>query len=407
MGITIRCLLTAIIIMFVLFNKSCLAKEVVVNKIKIFGAHYTSERIIRNFIREFHEGDTLDEQKLERYMQRIKVRLLRTTWFYNVETFLVPSRKCGNCRNVIIELNEGYLYRFWGGKLFAGFGIENLAGEGKYFGIELGWNRQIVSYNDRFINFSNFFNFLEVGNKDIKYVSPRNNSFEIERGQKIGLYSFYGYHLPEDMDMGIFINAGGLYTQEYQFLCNFAFIGIKEEIDKRNNIFSATKGYFFSTSASYDIVNSIGKIEADFRRYHPLIKNLSLAFRSHLGLQQSPADIQYFYYSLCGIDGVRSSDGDSMINRNVIDLHGELRWNIRNFAILGMFTAKQEGVLFFDMGRVIFNHFKTLGIESAGYAFGLGYRLYLDKPVYLPLRLEIGLNKKGEISCFFSSMEPF
>ena len=394
-------------IIFVSFDKSCSAKEVVVNRIKILGANYTSERIIRNFIREFNEGDTLDEQKLERYVQRIKERLLRTTWFYNVETFLVPSRKCENCKNVIIELNEGYLYRFWGGKLFAGFGIENLAGEGKYFGIELGWNRQIVSYNDRFINFSNFFNFLEIGNKDIKYVSSRNGSFKMEVGQKIGLYSFNGYHLPEDLDVGILIDAGGLSTQDYQFLCDYSFVGIKEEIDRRNDIFSATKGYFFSASASYDVVNSIGKIEADFRGYHPLIKNLSLAFRSHLGWQQSPADIQYFYYSLRGIDGVRSSDGDSMINRNVIDLHGELRWNIRNFAIFGIFMIRQEGVLFFDMGGVIFDHLKTLGIENTGYAFGLGYRLYLDKPVYLPLRLEIGLNKRVEISCFFNTTKPF
>ncbi|HHE04831.1 MAG TPA: hypothetical protein ENL19_02065, partial [candidate division WOR-3 bacterium] len=67
MSITIRCLLIAIII-FVLFDKRCLAKEVVVNKIKILGANYTCERIIRNFLREFNEGDTLDEQKLERYI---------------------------------------------------------------------------------------------------------------------------------------------------------------------------------------------------------------------------------------------------------------------------------------------------------------------------------------------------
>ncbi len=407
MSITIRCLLIAIII-FVLFDKRCLAKEVVVNKIKILGANYTCERIIRNFLREFNEGDTLDEQKLERYIQRIKERLLRTTWFYNVEIFLVPSRKCENCRNVIIELNEGYLYRFWGGKLFAGFGIENLARKGKYFGIELGWNRQIVSYYDRFINFSNFFNFLELGNKDIEYVSARNNSFEIEVGQKIGLYSFYGYHLPEDMDIGIVIDAGGLYTQEYQSRCNFAFIGIKEKIDRRNDIFSATKGDFFSVSASYDVVNSIGKIEADFRKYYPVIKkNLSLAFRSHLGLQQSPPDIQYFYYSLRGIDGVRSSDGDFIINRNVVDLHVELRWNIGSFAILGIFTVREEGVLFFDTGGIVFDHLKTLKIENTGYAFGVGYRLYLDKPVYLPLRLEIGLNKRREFSCFFSTTKPF
>ncbi len=370
----------------------------VINWIKVVGISHTREETILEIAKELKEGKEYTSSELKKIKDRIEERLKNTTWFYSGKVFTFPVKDNEEKVNIIIEVEEGFLWRFSGGNAYGGLGKANIWGEGEKIYGEIGYNRQRIIFEKLFAGTSLLLN-TSIGNVNTKIYS---NSVELDC-QRVGfdIKTFYLFN----WDFKAYLNGGyGVdFSSTYEKLHEDYYTGTGFLIDRRNDFFSSSKGYLIDIYYKWlDFSYSRGGI--DIRKYFMIFQNVNLALRGQFILQDENSP---FYYSLTtyGIDGIRR--GQKIDGGNILlQFNTELRWKFFNTTLFSTFATSFELTTFFDTGRV-YENLNSLSMENFNLAYGLGLRIYFDIPVYLPVRIEAGWDKEGKSGLFFEVSSPF
>lgn len=376
--------------------------SLVIHKIKVSGNTFTSRDLILGVASELYEGLEISEKDLERVVSRIEERLKNTGWFYSVSVYIVPTSAGEDYRNVIIEVVEGFLWRFGGGNAYGMVGKDNIDGKGKKLLAYLGYNRQGIKWGWEEI-FPRFSLGGKLGNFDSSYYTEDGVCYSIQKvGGNIQLFYLFSW----DSRLGIRGGYEAVFEENYRFL--FPEIGIEVFylFDSRDDIFSARKGLYGKIGWEWLYVTN-GVWQCDGRVFVPLIGGMRLAFRGLLETGEN-LPIQRTCH-LFGINGVRSFGLDHRMGEVKVLGSGELRNTFLRTVVFGFLNVVFEGVIFCDVGYCMMMEEmnQVLSFEKIPFGWGAGVRVYFMEPVYVPLRFEVGFNENFQPQFFFAVEEPF
>jgi outer membrane protein assembly factor BamA len=376
--------------------------SLVIHKIKVSGNTFTSRDLILGVASELYEGLEIAEKDLERVASRIEKRLKNTGWFYSVNVYVVPTSAGDGYRNVIIEVVEGFLWRFGGGNAYAMFGKENIGGKGRKLLVYLGYNRQGVKWGWEEI-LPRFSVGGRLGNFDDAYYTEDGSRYSL---QKIGGDVQFSYLFSWDSRLGVHAGYEAVFEENYHFLFPEAGIGAFYLFDSRDDIFSARKGLYGKIGIEWlYLTNSIWQY--DGRVFLPLFGGMRLTFRGLVEIGEN-LPIQKACH-LFGINGVRSFGRDHRMGEIKVLGSGELRNTFLRTVVFGFLNVVFEGVVFCDVGRceMMDKMNQIFSLEEIPFGWGGGIRFYFMEPVYVPLRFEVGFNEKFQPQFFFAVEEPF
>lgn len=373
-----------------------------VNKIKVIGNEHTKEGVILEMAKEFLLNKDFSETELNNLARRVEERLNSTTWFYSSKVYVVPTSRGEDYRNIVIEVQEGFLLRFSGGYAYGSFGMDNIFGNGEKLILDLGYNRQQIIFNFRNILPSIYLK-GNLGNWNQKFYSNTNYHYKSYYLQFLGANLELGYRFNWDNFFSLATGYSLIFREDYSLIDQSKYITLSFTSDTRDDIFSSSKGFFFNLSFK---INQLKYYESslDSRYYLSLLPNLKIAFRGIIVLQDDSTPY-IFKFSLVGIDRVRSLNYPDMIENAKLQFNSELRYRVFDTSLFSIFNISFEPSLFFDCGSIFDSSERTF--EELLYAYGIGLRLFFYVPVFLPLRLEIGWDKYGMPSWFFEISEPF
>jgi len=374
----------------------------IINKLKVIGNSFTSTQVIAGFVREFKEGDTVDVNKLEIIAAAIKRRLIMTTWFYSVEVYVVKREINVATSNVIIEVQEGYLFRFGGGNAYGSFGKQNISGQGIFAGVDAGYNKQSVNFCRPY---SQFYYILSAGNFPFTYTDPSLLKKDI---QSVGGSGEVGINLPHDLTIGLNFDASKLFSDSYREFDGFVKESFVVKRNTRDDLFSPTSGSYVKGSVGYLSGPELSTASLDARLYYSLPgKSLKWAIQCRFEGVQGTIRDNFFYPNLFGIDGIRAPSSAGMYGNSAFQIVNELRGRIYNETVLGFASIAAEPALFLSAGCAGNSRSYFADDKNYQYSYGIAARLFFYAPIYVPLRLEWGWNRSGASAVFFSVSSPF
>ncbi len=373
---------------------------IVLNKIKITGNTHTDAKTILEIAQELKDGEEYSEEKLKNLALRIEERLKNTGWFYNASVYIVESGQNENYRNVIIEVEEGFLYRFYGGNAYGGFGMDNVYGQGGGYRIELGYNRQALRYEKLFPSYHLKFT-TDIGNINRQIYSSENREIKL---QSVLINSGIFYLMNWDLLFYLDGEYSKNFDTSYNWLFDSYFAGCGLILDKRNKRFSPSKGYYLKLSLNYLDFNYL-RFSSEGRIFFELMNGLT--FGTKVLFATEDENVPYYHkLSINGIDGVRNlfsySIGNSIVQANL-----ELRWKVFNYKLFSMIDTFIETLVFVDFGKATESLNEITTFDNYGVAFGTGVRIFFDNPVFLPLRFEVGFDKDFKTVFYFDASYPF
>ena len=177
---------------------------ITVDQIKIVAGFTVDTRVIHGFLGEIEEGASFPPEVLAKLLTRAEERLVNTNWFDRAAIYAVPRKDRPDLVKIIIELEEGFPCRFWGGPNYAGAGWENIKGSGKSIGLELGYKHYYLSYTGYYWGPSGLFYQIGLGSRYFTYTRPNGMR---TGAQKKGGSVFLGYKSKPDLMAGIVAEA--------------------------------------------------------------------------------------------------------------------------------------------------------------------------------------------------------
>jgi len=394
-----------ILVLLLIFD---LSQGVIINKIKITGNSHTDSSVILYIAQELKEEKEYTERELSCLAIRIEERLINTGWFYNAKVYVAPSSKGEDYRNVVIEVEEGFLYRFYGGNAYGGFGMDSVSGKGGGYRIELGYNRQLLRLEKLFpLLYTKIKG--NLGNLNTTIYSNDNKEINI---QSVGIKSDVFYFLNPDFAFYL----GGEYRKNFDISYNYLFDSYYPEagivLDKRNKKFSPSKGYYLDLNYRY-LSFSYHRFGIDGSFFVGLIENLTFATRLifitedvNVPYLNNPTLRRTAVRLNVGIDGVRANYSDS-IGTSLVQANFEIRWQFYTIKLFSMINTIFEFTAFLDAGKAFGDFEKIKEFENYAIATGLGLRIFFDNPVFLPVRLEAGFDKNFKPAFYFDVNYPF
>ena len=376
-----------------------------INQIKVIGNKHTKTETILGIVKDlFIKSSYYDEESLRKAAKRGEERLQNTTWFYSAHIYVSPTKR-KNFYNIVIEVKEGFLWRFYGGNNYFAFGKDNIWGNGEKFIAELGLKRQDVSIRINPISPSLFFN-TYIGNiNDVYYTKENCVPVGI---QKIGIKTEIEYRINWDIFFTMQLGYHRVYNISYKHLFDTFYERVKFIIDKRNDIFSSTKGYYFLLALTrYNRICLENYTEV--RYFFPITRELIICSKLTLAWQ-SPEIRDVYKFNIVGITGLRNDKYDTGMVGNVEVLNNlEIRYRILSVSFAGIFNSALEPVVFFDIGRCFrkLEDVAEVPLKDYPVVFGLGVRVLFYAPIFLPVRIEVGWNKASEPTIFLSLSMPF
>ena len=342
-------------------------------------------------------------ERLNRLAKRAKQRLDMSSWFYSSDVTVTPTKRGKDYRNVVIEVKEGFLYRFYGSYAYGVFGKENIWGNGERVMLEMGYNRQLVQVG--LPRLGKYFLNFEGGNKNSYYYQLGKDGYLKTNTQKIGAFMEFGYRLGWDTGISLISSVTHLTRNDYSLLTNESMGGVRLEWNGKTGIFSSHSGYFFRTQYEALFPFQAYRISLDFRKYIPFGQTLYLASRLRFFFE-TPGLPDYERISLNGADGIRDEGAQNTMGAVAAALNVELRWDFFRSVFFTIFDTSFQGLLFFDTGRA-YDSWNMVQWKDMDYAAGFGVRLLFNNPVFVPLRIEMGWGKDGNISGYICSEVPF
>lgn len=382
-----------------------------IDQIRIIAGFPMDTRVIQSFLGEIKEGASFPPEVLQKQLTRVEERLFNTTWFDRVAVYSVPRKDRPELVKIIIEMEAGFPYRFWGGPHYAGAGWENIKGSGKSIGLELGYKHYYLSYTDHHWGPAGLFCQTGLGSEYFTYT--RRNG--VKTGvQKKGGSVFLGYKLNPDLMAGIAAEAFTL-SQAGDGNAEVFQIGGRLLFDGRNNTSSPTSGRYYELYAGYITWMPQGAalaahgymIKAETRRYFPLRQDLCAAFRLQGVVQPEATAHDALRFSLHGFHGIRAPFTEAMMAPVFLQAGGELRYRLLESNLFGLVNLAVEPAIFVDLGLGGGDPGEITATPAFLGAAGLALRLRFGAPVFLPLRLEAGWNQEGAAEVFFGIQEVF
>ena len=382
-----------------------------IDQIRIITGFPMDTRVIQSFLGEIKEGASFSPEVLQEQLIRVEERLINTTWFDRVAIYSVPLKDRPEFVKVIIEMEAGFPYRFWGGPHYAGAGWENIKGSGKSIGLELGYKHYYLSYTDHRWGPAGLFCQIALGSRYFPYT--RHDGARTG-AQKKGGSVFLGYKPNPDLLAGIAAEIFTLSQPGYDEAGTFQ-IGGRLLFDERNNTFSPTSGRYAEAYAGYTAYTPQGAapaaggymLKVETRRYFPLRQDLCAAFRLQGVVQPAAIAHDALRFSLHGFQGMRAPFTEAMMAPVLLQAGGELRYRLLESNFFGFVNLAVEPAVVVDLGLAGGDPGKTLTAPAFLGAAGLALRLHFGAPVFLPLRLEIGWNQEGAAEVFFGIQEIF
>lgn len=388
-----------------------------IDQIRIITDFPMDARVIQNFLGEIEEGASFPPEVLQEQLTRVEERLINTTWFDRVAIYSVPLKDCPESVKVIIEMEAGFPWRFWGGPHYAGAGWENIKGSGKSIGLELGYKHYYLSYTDHHWSPSGLFYQIGLGSKYFTYTRRDGVKTGV---QKKGGSVFLGYKLNPDLMAGIAAEAFTLSQRGCESV-SLIQIGGRLLFDGRNNTLSPTTGRYYEAYAGYTTYTCYTThmpqeaalaahgymIKAETRRYFPLRQDLCAAFRLQGVVQPEVITHDALRFSLHGFHGVRAPFTEAMMAPVLLQAGGELRYRLLESNLFGFVNLSVEPAAFIDLGLTGGDLGEIITAPAYMAAAGLALRLRFGAPVFLLFRLEVGWNQEGAAEVFFGIQEIF
>lgn len=384
---------------------------ITVDQIKIIAGFPMDTRVVQGFLGEIKEGASFPPEALAKLLTRAEERLANTNWFDPVAIYAVPLKNRPDLVKVIIELEAGFPYRFWGGPNYAGAGWENIRGSGRSIGLELGYKHCYLSYTDYHWGPPGLFCQIGLGSRYFTYT--RRNGIKTGAWKKGGNL-FLGYRLNPDLIAGI---KAGIFTLSQPGYGNTGIlqIGGRLLLDERNNTFSPAAGMYGEVYAGYIACVPEGAaldacgytVRAETRSYFPLNQDFVAVLRLQGVVQPDAIADDALRFSLHGFHGIRAPFTEEMMDPVLLQAGGELRYRLLERNISGFVNLSVEPAVFIDLGLAEGDLGEIITSPAFLAGAGLALRLRFGAPVFLPLRLEMGWNKEGAAEMFFGIQEIF
>lgn len=407
----------------------------IVDSILILGNTKTKAFIILREIK-IYPGNTLTQSIIE----ETKNRLYSLQLFNSVDIFTYPKEK--NHYDVIIQVNERwFIYPV------PIFGIKDHDWKKLYYGIALlntnfrGMNEKIYLFGNlgyepslqifyRTPNLTLFHGgFLEftlslskAENRSInvpvitKNFNIKNYNTYISLGKRLNLHQDiwmnFGYQILEvDKEFSTAtLNKSGI---DY-----FPILGLGYRYDTRDlNDFTMSGTFFNYQLKKFGFFQkniNYSKNYFDLRKYIPIIKQITFAFRNYLVLSHGKKIPSYNLNHLGYSEKIRGHFSKIFEGENIINTSAELRVLIIepkyiniDFIPIPEFNTWKFGiatVLFADAGKVwnTKDKFRWANLIK-GYGFGVNFIL----PYHLVFRIEYGLNEKKQSEFIFDLYSSF
>jgi outer membrane protein assembly factor BamA len=374
-----------------------------VRRVKILGNKTTSTALILSYCAELREGKRVAARSLDRTLERIRMRLLLTKWFYAVEAYAVPG-KDGKGVVIVLEVEEGYLYRYWGGAIYAGFGKANLGGRGAFFGVEAGYNRQTAIYQEEFLFSRPAYLRIVAGNLAVPYL----DGASMAAVQKVGAQLGAGARLPRDLRVGLILDYGAHFETNYAYRDQALWAGARLQFDRKDDFFSSRTGASAELQASALAPHGAIRASAEGAVYIPLAAKLVWAIRGKIAIQPPLAAVGPLYrLSYAGQNGVRADYHAGMGGDLFWLASQEIRWRPLRGKLFQFMDVTLEPALYFDAGRAYDLAPAGAFGKKVSWAVGIAPRIFLGIPIFLPLRPEISFDDTLHLKFFFSVESVF
>lgn len=340
------------------------AKDIVIKDIRIKGNWYTKEYIIRHLV-PLKIGAHIPEARLEKSIKEIREALINTNYFYNVVVYRLHS-EVEDSATIMIEITEGFLWRFGGGGWYGIIGKENIGGEALAIFLALGTNLQSFDLRKRFFFSSPLGIRLGAGHHLGK--------FDKKEFEEIFILSSLFY----EFSPYIHIQIGPYYTYvnyEKKSYYNLG-LGFDLEINKKDDTFYPKKGIWINLNTTF--CANYQKYTGSLSYYKPFPGNLIGTFNAQVGLTGG-APPYYELFDIYSPDLIRAINFDQHIGRHYYFARASLKKKLFNFPFL-FFNMFTDFALFFDIAHLedwdAFN-------KEGGLEFGINF----PNPVFVHINL--------------------
>lgn len=381
-------------LLFCLFFLSSVAwaQEVVINRIKIIGNSYTDEKVIRDYLPELSSGQRIDQSQLEGILRKVEKRLERTQYFYGTTTQIVPTQKDPTKVNIIVEVTEGFLYRFGGGSGFFAMGMANLEGQGRDAGVLIGPQVAYVQWQDTHVDRGHYELSGSVGYSPVLYKDHINTAVQ---DYKRVASVFLGKNISPEWTVGVNVEGARLFDDRYATRFDYLYPALRSSYLSIDDPFDPAQGARIDVSLGYVTGAQLKRSSLEARYYWECVPDtLVVASRLMVGMQAGSLGQDYFGYSLNDSNAIRFEVDRGYFGKQVMLISEEIRYRWLRGALLGFIDTTLEPVAFVDLGKAA-DTMSGMRDYSLQYAYGLGLRLMLGAPVYVPLRLELGWGAGG------------
>ncbi|HBG36483.1 MAG: POTRA domain-containing protein [Spirochaetota bacterium] len=356
-------------------------------------------------------GKKMNQKMLEQEISRTQLRLQDSGLFYSVSVHIVPPRKNPHLRTIVITVSEGFLHRFSAGNAYGMYGLEGLGGERASVRVYAGWNLFSLKYTHENIGNKNYIIGLSATSKDF-FPSM------LDKGKQnsVSAYSLeIGKYLTSDIAVLLFSNFSFLncienFSDTYIHYGPLIRVHRYEYFPFRFSWEMETAAFWYMNQNSLKMESSWNFSKALFSHFFESNKReQSLIFSNLLSFGYGSETIDSFMaFDLFDTadKSVRSGyKKDTLLCSAYFLFSSELRWNFLSLKIPPAFVCINQIFIYSDFA--VLKNIENKNELFCADAFGAGFRLLFDNPIFAYFTFSGGANHKGELRFVFSATAGF
>ena len=370
-------------------------------QIKVVGAEVSKPATVASFFQGASPGDTIELGELESLCRRAEERMSSSQWFYRGQCLVVESVVQPSSYNVVLDVQDGFRDRYWGGNAFGGYGRVNAWGEGWELRAEAGPNRQTFRASRYRGSWNPWLFEAWIGRRDTTLYRLPSSASRTEpfMGGGLGL----GRELPGDwsiwMDAGVF-----RFPEPSTARPALPRLSLQLRRETRDDAFSPRRGMGLALTASKLGTGQGRGVSTDLATYWTPAPRLTMAMRLQGTVQEVPEMDDH--PGLGSIRGLRGPIGEELVGIWTGLAQTEARVRLWRGTVLAFADLSVETLLFFDAGGAAMSWDPEFeGAQTGATAAGTGLRAWFGSPVFVPVRLEYGVDDRGNGKLFFA-VEP-
>ena len=374
--------------------------KVQITAIEVIGNHRTDAGIIRNYL-YLHEGDELSMEALSEKAAESERRLLDTRYFSRAR--VTPEFEGDGTARVIVDVQEGFLWRFTAGTWFVQLGRDNLFGKGMNGSLYLSTKTQSLDLDNPYFRGTPFLVGVrvrhQVAGRDIVFVQPQ-EGFDY---RSIGGSGHMGYNFNPDLSIAF---VAGIYAFDLEektfgaaarpFLeengvdgrTKDTNLGASFRYDRRDNRLTPLDGYLLQGSLVFRDGAAGTLLEA--LDYLKMGERASLF--SRLRVTEFGNRLPYhLWQGLGGIGGLKFPGSGDLIGRSTVLIAIEPRYR---FLEIRSHDAFLEARIFLDTGAALMR-VNEISFDRLISGYGAGLRVWIGYPCFQNAVLYYGMRSGG------------